>query len=66
MFFCLQEVMSDPCVAADGYTYDRRAIEEWMEDHCTSPVTNLPLQNINLLPNHSVYEAIVEWGRNNQ
>ena len=66
MFFCLQEVMSDPCVAADGYTYDRRAIEEWMEDHCTSPVTNLPLQNINLLPNHSVCAAIGEWRHKNQ
>ncbi|KAL0749790.1 hypothetical protein Bca101_031793 [Brassica carinata] len=34
-FLCplLKDVMSDPCVAADGYTYDRRAIEEWMEDH---------------------------------
>ncbi|CAG7909642.1 unnamed protein product [Brassica rapa] len=67
-FLCplLKDVMSEPCVAADGYTYDRRAIEEWMQDHRTSPVTNLPLQNIKLLPNHSVYEAIVEWRRNNQ
>ncbi|CAG7909644.1 putative U-box domain-containing protein 53 isoform X1 [Brassica rapa] len=67
-FLCplLKEVMSDPCVAADGYTYDRRAIEEWMEDHCTSPVTNLPLQNINLLPNHSVCAAIGEWRHKNQ
>ncbi|CAN6860662.1 unnamed protein product [Brassica oleracea] len=67
-FLCplLKDVISEPCVAADGYTYDRRAIEEWMQDHRTSPVTNLPLQNINLLPNHSVYEAIVEWRRNNQ
>ncbi|CAN6860666.1 unnamed protein product [Brassica oleracea] len=67
-FLCplLKDVMSDPCVAADGYTYDRRAIEEWMEDHCTSPVTNLPLQNIKLLPNHSVCAAIVEWRHTNQ
>ncbi|KAL0734363.1 hypothetical protein Bca4012_010573 [Brassica carinata] len=62
-FLCplLKDVMSEPCVAADGYTYDRRAIEEWMEDQHTSPVTNLPLQNTNLLPNHSVYAAIGEW-----
>ncbi|KAF8110430.1 hypothetical protein N665_0084s0039 [Sinapis alba] len=67
-FLCplLKDVMSEPCVAADGYTYDRRAIEEWMKDHRTSPVTNLPLQNINLLPNHSVYAAIVEWKRKKQ
>ncbi|KAJ4875839.1 putative U-box domain-containing protein 53 [Raphanus sativus] len=67
-FLCplLKDVMSEPCVAADGYTYDRRAVEEWMEDHRTSPVTNLPLQNINLLPNHTLYTAIVEWRRSNQ
>ncbi|CAA7058041.1 unnamed protein product [Microthlaspi erraticum] len=43
-FFCplLKDVMKEPCVAADGYTYDRQAIEEWMEEHRTSPVTNLP------------------------
>ncbi|KAJ4875838.1 putative U-box domain-containing protein 53 [Raphanus sativus] len=67
-FLCplLKDVMSEPCVASDGYTYDRRAIEEWMEDRRTSPVTNLPLQNTNLLPNHSVYAAIVEWRHENQ
>ncbi|CAF1752149.1 unnamed protein product [Brassica napus] len=38
-FLCplLKDVMNEPCVAADGYTYDRRAIEEWMADHRTSP-----------------------------
>ncbi|KAF8110428.1 hypothetical protein N665_0084s0037 [Sinapis alba] len=67
-FFCplLKDLMNEPCVAADGYTYDRRAIEEWMADHRTSPVTNLPLQNINLLPNHTLYAAIIEWRRSNQ
>ncbi|CAH2070392.1 unnamed protein product [Thlaspi arvense] len=64
-FICplLQDVMNEPCVAADGYTYDRRAIEKWMEEHRTSPVTNSPLQNVNLLPNHTLYAAIVEWRR---
>jgi len=62
----LQDVMKEPCIAADGYTYDRRAIEEWMENHRTSPVTNSPLQNVNLLPNHTLYAAIVEWRNRNQ
>lgn len=62
---CLQDVMKEPCVAADGYTYDRQAIEDWMEDHRTSPVTNLPLLNINLLPNHTLHAAIIEWRRRN-
>ncbi|KAG7537478.1 U box domain [Arabidopsis suecica] len=67
-FICplLKDVMKEPCIAADGYTYDRRAIEEWMENHRTSPVTDSPLQNVNLLPNHTLYAAIVEWRKRNQ
>ncbi|XP_010546147.1 PREDICTED: U-box domain-containing protein 52 [Tarenaya hassleriana] len=62
-FVCplLKDVMNEPCVAADGYTYDRECIEEWFRDHNTSPVTNLPLLNKNLLPNYTLYTAIMEW-----
>ncbi|KAK6155912.1 hypothetical protein DH2020_010160 [Rehmannia glutinosa] len=34
----LNEVMADPCVAADGYTYDRVAIEAWLNEKDTSPI----------------------------
>ena len=37
--------MNQPCVAADGFTYDREAIEDWLRENDTSPVTNLPLPN---------------------
>ncbi|CAE6177965.1 unnamed protein product [Arabidopsis arenosa] len=62
-FFCplLKDVMNEPCVAADGYTYDRRAIEEWLEEHDTSPMTDSPLHSKNLLPNYTLYTAIMEW-----
>ncbi|XP_033141572.1 putative U-box domain-containing protein 53 isoform X2 [Brassica rapa] len=67
-FICplLKDVMKDPCIAADGYTYDRKAIEKWMEDHRSSPVTDSPLENMTLLPNHTLHAAIVEWCRRNQ
>ncbi|EOA12722.1 hypothetical protein CARUB_v10028126mg [Capsella rubella] len=66
-FLCplLKDVMKEPCIAADGYTYDRSAIVEWMENNRTSPVTSSPLQNVNLLPNHTLYAAIVEWRNKN-
>ncbi len=35
-----QECMQDPVVAADGYTYERHAIEQWLGAHRTSPMTN--------------------------
>ncbi|KAG8652797.1 U-box domain-containing protein 35 isoform X3 [Manihot esculenta] len=67
-FICpiLKDVMMDPCVAADGYTYDRKAIEKWLEENDKSPMTNLPLPNKNLLPNYTLLSAIVEWKSNKQ
>ena len=32
--------------------YERRAITEWFAHHDTSPITNLALDNTNLIPNH--------------
>ncbi|GMI76632.1 hypothetical protein like AT4G25160 [Hibiscus trionum] len=62
-FICpiLKDVMDEPCVAADGYTYDRKSIEKWIETNDKSPMTNLALPNKNLLPNYSLLSAIVEW-----
>ena len=57
----LQDVMDDPCVAADGYTYDRRAIKQWLEENDTSPMTNMPLPHKNLIPNYTLLSAVVEW-----
>ena len=55
--------MKEPCVAADGYTYDREAIQDWLRENDTSPdpVTNLPLPDKNILANYTLYSAIMEW-----
>ena len=53
--------MNDPVVAADGHTYERSKIEEWLAIKCTSPVTGLPLQHANLVVNQTVKSAILEW-----
>lgn len=53
--------MNDPCVAADGYTYDRRAIEKWFQENNNSPTTKLRLPDKSLIPNYSLLSAIVEW-----
>ncbi|XP_022738516.1 LOW QUALITY PROTEIN: U-box domain-containing protein 35-like [Durio zibethinus] len=62
-FICpiLKDVTDEPRVAADGYTYDRKAIEKWLESNDKSPMTNLPLSNKNLLPNYTLLSAIAEW-----
>ncbi|KAF8008710.1 hypothetical protein BT93_K2384 [Corymbia citriodora subsp. variegata] len=61
-----QDVMNDPYVAADGYTFDRRAIEKWLEGNDKSPMTNLPLPNKHLIPNYTLLSAIKEWKSLNQ
>merc|ERR1711924_489863 len=49
------EVMRDPVVAADGYTYEREAIERWLfrDGHIASLRTNLPLTT-DLTPNFAL------------
>ncbi|KAI7738726.1 hypothetical protein M8C21_008617, partial [Ambrosia artemisiifolia] len=56
-----KDVMVDPCVAVDGYTYDRNAIEQWFEESDSSPMTNLPLTSRSLTPNYALLSAILEW-----
>ena len=55
------EIMDDPVVAADGYTYEATAIAAWMARHSTSPMTNLPLAHSGLTPNLVLRSAIKEW-----
>ncbi|CAL9207123.1 unnamed protein product [Musa hybrid cultivar] len=54
-------VMDDPCIAADGYTYDRYAIGAWLSWNENSPMTNLPLPNKELIPDNSLLSAIIDW-----
>ncbi|KAK4440853.1 U-box domain-containing protein 33 [Sesamum alatum] len=66
-FLCpiLREIMHDPQVAADGFTYEGEALRGWLENgHETSPMTNLKLGNLNLTPNHSLKLAIQDWVAN--
>jgi U-box domain len=57
-----QEVMQEPYIAADGFTYEKDAIRQWLRrGHNTSPMTNLALQHSNLIPNLVLRSAIREW-----
>ncbi|XVE77153.1 hypothetical protein DITRI_Ditri13aG0038600 [Diplodiscus trichospermus] len=65
-FICpiLQVVMTDPHVAADGYSYEAKALQEWLAEHDTSPMTNVRLAHRNSIPNHPLRSAIQEWKQN--
>ena len=62
-FLCpiTQELMVDPIMCADGHSYDRRSIEEWLKSHDSSPVTNMRLPDRNIVPNHALRNSIQEW-----
>ncbi|XP_017279951.1 WD repeat, SAM and U-box domain-containing protein 1 [Kryptolebias marmoratus] len=63
-FLCpiTRELMKDPVIAADGYSYERVSIESWIRGkNKTSPMTNLPLQTTLLTPNRSLKMAITRW-----
>jgi hypothetical protein len=55
------ELMDDPVMASDGHTYERRAIERWLETKKTSPKSGLPLESVAVFPNHLVRRLIREW-----
>jgi hypothetical protein len=51
--------MKDPVVVEDGHTYERCAIESWfVSGKCTSPLTNLPLRSLKVVPNHALKNCI--------
>ncbi|XP_047308017.1 U-box domain-containing protein 33-like [Impatiens glandulifera] len=57
-----KEIMYDPQVAADGFTYEGEEILTWLENgNETSPMTNLKLDHLIVTPNHSVRLAIQYW-----
>lgn len=63
-FLCpiLKEIMHDPQIAADGFTYEREALHKWLENgRKTSPMTNLELSHLHLAPNHALRLAIQQW-----
>ncbi|PUZ69636.1 hypothetical protein GQ55_2G126500 [Panicum hallii var. hallii] len=63
-FICpmTQEVMRDPHIAADGFTYEGEAIKDWIQrGHKMSPMTYLNFAHHQLISNNALRFAIQEW-----
>lgn len=54
------ELMEDPVLCADGHTYDRVQITEWLKRSPTSPMTRQPL-NGTMHPNYALKASIQRW-----
>lgn len=55
------EIMTDPVFCSDGHTYERAAIESWLQNHESSPTTNADLANKTLVANHTLRNQLEQW-----
>lgn len=56
------EVMSDPVIIASGQSYEKAAIQKWLDHGLgTCPKTGHKLSHKNLTPNHTVKALITSW-----
>src|SRR5436190_10820474 len=55
-------LMEDPVQAADGFTYEREAIDRWIrEGHYSSPMTGARLADGSLITNHTFKALILKF-----
>ncbi|CAM6118549.1 unnamed protein product [Calypogeia fissa] len=61
------ELMRDPVTTSTGQTYDRSSIEKWFEKgHNTCPSTRQVLEDMEIVPNHTLRRLIQEWQVSNR
>lgn len=62
-FFCpiTHELMKDPVIDPDGNSYERQAIEDWLRQNGSSPITRAPLSINDLRPNRALKQTIAEY-----
>jgi hypothetical protein len=65
-FLCpiMHDVMRDPVVAASGNSYERRAIEQWLQTKDRDPCTNATLVHKELTENITLRKSIEEFYEN--
>eukprot|EP00210_Caulerpa_lentillifera_P006926 g6622.t1 len=56
-------MMEDPVIAADGHTYEREAIEQWLGKKKESPVTRQALRSSLLMPHLAVKKLMKRYNQ---
>ncbi len=59
------EMMCDPVICADGFSYERHAIEQHFRLSDKSPLTNVPLAQKIVIPNRALKNIIETWRKEN-
>ncbi|XP_054279864.1 WD repeat, SAM and U-box domain-containing protein 1-like isoform X2 [Macrosteles quadrilineatus] len=63
-FLCpiTQQLMTEPVICEDGFTYENHAIQAWMVNgRNTSPMTNVPLSSTVVVPNTELQAEIKKF-----
>ena len=62
-FFCpiTNEIMENPVITSDGYSYEKSSITRWFTIRHTNPISNQILPNTNLIPNHTLKSIITDF-----
>jgi len=55
------DIMDDPVIAEDTYTYERQAIVDWVEKNGTSPITREPIDKNILIINRALKNQIEQY-----
>lgn len=58
-----QDYMEHPVLCPSGHYYERDALEKWLKDHKTEPLTRLPLTNVMLVEDANFREKIIAYRR---
>lgn len=62
IFYFVQVIFVDPVVAADGESYERAAIEQWLLQHgAVSPATGVALDTTDLVSNYALRSTLGLW-----
>ena len=56
-----QEVMDDPVITSDGHTFERSAIEAWLSNNNTNPMTGSEIKSKALTPNFALRDACAAY-----
>ena len=55
------DLLRDPVIAQDGFSYEREMIEKWFVSHNTSPMTGLRIKSKSLVSNIGLKGQISQW-----
>ena len=60
------ELMKNPVICEDGFSYERNAIDKWFKTGSDrSPMTNKRLDSLKLIPNHTLRKLMEDWKKKN-